>query len=163
GEAFPYVLLAEVARPDFVLTCDPDKLNLGPGARTPVFVKVERRGGFQGPISVEFEGLPDHVTASPLTIGPQMTQGGMVLSAEAEAQRGGTLVQLVGKGELSEAHPLVRRATARQEIYLPGGGRGLFDVATLPVGLTNASDITLEASTDEVTLTPGGTATIDVA
>ena len=25
------MLLAEEARPDFVLTCDPDKLNLGPG------------------------------------------------------------------------------------------------------------------------------------
>jgi hypothetical protein len=62
GEGFGYVLLAEPARPDFVLTCDPDKLNVGPGARTPVFVKVERRGGFKGPVTVECRACP---TASP--------------------------------------------------------------------------------------------------
>ena len=32
GADFGYVLEAEAATPDFVLTCDPDKLNLGPGA-----------------------------------------------------------------------------------------------------------------------------------
>src|SRR5262249_45048713 len=38
GEGFGYVLLSEEARPDFTLTCDPDKLNVGPGNRTPMFV-----------------------------------------------------------------------------------------------------------------------------
>ncbi len=163
ADAFPYVLLAEVARPDFVLTCDPDKLNLGPGARTPVFVKVERRGGFQGAVAIEFEGLPTGVSASPLTIPAKMTQGEIVLAAAPDVAVGGSLVSIVGKAELPDAEPLVRRAVARQEIYLPGGGRGLFDVATLAVGVTAPSDITLEASTDQVTLLPGGTAAIDVS
>ena len=41
GDDFGYVLEAEAATPDFVLTCDPDKLNLGPGARVPIFAQVE--------------------------------------------------------------------------------------------------------------------------
>lgn len=162
GDVFPYVLLAEPARPDFQLTCDPDKLNLGPGARTPVFVKVERRGGFQGAVSVEFEGLPPGLSASPLTIDAKMTQGVIVVTAGPEAAPGGALVTLIGKAESAEDGPLARRVAPRQEIYLPGGGRGLFDVATLAVGVTAPSDITLEAASDEITLTPRGTATIDV-
>src|SRR5262249_37800137 len=39
GPDFGYVLEAQAAQPDFVLTCDPDKLNLGPGGRVPVFVQ----------------------------------------------------------------------------------------------------------------------------
>ena len=41
GATFGYVLLAEAASPDFTLTCDPDLINVGPGGRVPVFVRVD--------------------------------------------------------------------------------------------------------------------------
>ena len=70
------MLEAEAATPDFVLTCDPDKLNVGPGGRVPVFVQVDpprrvRRAG-DGRAGKAF---PPGVAASPLTIPPEMTQG----------------------------------------------------------------------------------------
>lgn len=162
GDDSGYVLLAESAAPDYLLTCDPDKLNLGPGARTPLFVKVERRGGFVGPVSVAFDDLPAGVSASPLTIGPKMTQGEIVVSASAEAVLGGRFVALTGRGQAPDGSAIVRKAQPRQEIYLPGGGRGLYNVSTLVMGITQPSEITLEASTDPIVLTPGGAATIEV-
>ncbi len=43
---------------DFTLSCDPDKLNLGPGPGVPLFVQVVRRAGFRGPVTVDWAGLP---------------------------------------------------------------------------------------------------------
>ncbi len=161
GPEFGYALLAEPAKPDFVATCDPDKINIGPGARTAVFVKLTRRAGFDGPVSFAFEGLPQGVTASALTVPANMTQGVLVVSAAADAKPAATLPTLRAKagtaaGEV--AHPV----GPIQEIYLPGGGRGLFEVATLALGVTKPSDITVDAKPTEVVLKPGESATIDV-
>ncbi len=40
------------------LTCDPDMINVGPGGRVPVFVRVARRQGFSGAVELGWEGLP---------------------------------------------------------------------------------------------------------
>jgi hypothetical protein len=152
------VILAEPARPDFVATCDPDKLNIGPGARTSVFVKLTRRAGFEGPVSFAFEGLPAGVSASALTVPPKMTQGVIVVSAAADAKVAASFVALRAKADGSVSHDV----GPIQEIYLPGGGRGLYPVDTLAVGVTKPSDITVEAKPTEVVLRPGESATIDV-
>src|SRR5262249_55309522 len=81
GDAFGYVLLAEEGQPDFSLVCDPDKINVGPGGRVPVFVKVARRHGFTGPVTLAWDGLPAELSTSALTIGPSMTEGVTVVSA----------------------------------------------------------------------------------
>jgi hypothetical protein len=161
GEGFGYVIEAESAAPDFDLTCDPDKVNVGPGSRVPVFVQVRRRTGFRGPVSLEWSGLPAGVSASPLTIPPAMTQGVIVVSAAPDAKPAATLVSLSGKGD-SPAGAIVRPAVPKQEIYLPGGGRGFYTVDTLALAVTDPSDIIVEAKPKEITLAPGGTATIDV-
>jgi hypothetical protein len=161
GDDFGYVLQAEPAKPDFELTCDPDKQNVGPGGRVPVFVQLTRTGGFNGPVTMEWEGLPPGLSASPLTIPPSMTQGVIVLSASPDSKPAAGLLTLRGKAE-TPAGPILRRATPKQEIYLPGGGRGFYQVNTLALGVTDPSDITVEARPAEITLQPGGTATIDV-
>jgi len=161
GDMFGYVLLAETAKPDFAVTCDPDKLNVGPGGRVPVFVKVERRQGFKGAVSLSWDDLPAGVSASPLVIPASMNEGEIVVSAMAEAKRTAALVTLKGTGQGSEG-PLVRQATPEQEIYLPGGGRGRCDVDTLAVAVTDPSDITVEAIPREVVLAPGESKALEV-
>jgi hypothetical protein len=161
GAEFGYVLEAEAARPDFVLTCDPDKLNVGPDGRVPVFVQVTRRNGFSGPVRLDWDGLPEGVTASPLVIGASMTQGVMIISAAHEVMPAAALVSLRGKAETADG-PIVRSASPKQEIYMPGGGRGVYGVNTLALTVTDPSDITVEAKPETITLTPGGSATIDV-
>jgi hypothetical protein len=153
--------LAEPAKPDFSLTCDPDKLNVGPGGRVPLFVQITRRAGFSGPVAIDLGPLPAGVSASPLVIGPKMTQGVVVVSASKDAKPAATLLALKGKADTS-AGPIVSEVSPKQEIYLPGGGRGIYPVETLALGVTDPSDITVEAAPKAITLKPGGTATIDV-
>ena len=161
GEEFGYVLLAGPAAPDFAVTCDPDKLGVGPGNRAALFVQVARRAGFSGPVTVDLGGLPVGVTASPLTIPAGLTQGVVVVSAAPDAKPAAALLSLDGRSD-TPAGPVARAASPRQEIYMPGGGRGVYPVETLALAVTAPSDVTVEATPGAVTLEPGGKATIDV-
>ncbi len=161
GEAFGYALRAAPAEPDFTIACDPDKLNVGPGGRIPLFVQITRRAGFDGPVTVDLGALPAGVSVSPLTIGAKMTQGVMVVSAAADVPPASLLLDLVGKAE-TKLGAIVRHVEPKQEIYMPGGGRGTYPVNTLALGVTEPDDIKVEASPSTITLKPGGSATIDV-
>jgi hypothetical protein len=161
GVNYPYVVLAEAAGPDFTLVCDPDKINVGPGGRVPVFVRITRRHGFSGAVSLACAGLPEGVAASPLAIGPAMAEGVIVFAARSDAKHAAALVTLSGTGQ-GPAGPIVRQATPQEEIYLPGGGRGRFLVDSLAAAVTDPSDITVEASPRAVALTPGQSAAIDI-
>ena len=158
GEAFGYVLLAEAARPDFTLACDPDMINVGPGGRVPVFVRVTRRQGFTGAVTLELGGPSrgrhgepaddlavddrrrDRVRRRPRT--PSATARSSPSRGPATGRDG----------------PIVRTATPLEEIYLPGGGRGHYPVDTLALAVTDPSDITVEATPREVVLAPGESA-----
>ncbi len=78
-----------------------------------------------------------------------------------DAQPAAALLKLTGQAEI-EGKTLHETAVPKQEIYLPGGGRGLYPVQTLALAVTAESDITVEATPKEITLAPGKTATIDV-
>jgi hypothetical protein len=167
GDTAVYHVEADWARPDFSLHCDPDKAMIGPGSSTAWYVQVTRANGFAGPVRVEVEGLPAGVSASPLTIPPTMTQGLLVLTAAPDARRGAGNVRVVGRATVKREgggeEVLVRRATPNEEIYLPGGGRGRFDVSLQTVAVTEPSDIlAVEVSTRRVILKPGQEARIDV-
>lgn len=167
GDTAVYYLEADWARPDFTLRCDPDKAMIGPGSSTAWYVHVVRQNGFTGPVDVAVEGLPRGVSASPLTVPPTMTQGVVVLTAAADAPRDAVNVQVKGTGRVRGAdgkeEVLVRPATPNEEIYLPGGGRGRFDVALQTVAVTGPSDILqVEVSPREVRLKPGQEVRLDV-
>ncbi len=158
GAALSYVLLAEAARPDFTLVCDPDLINVGPGGRVPLFVRLIRRQGFQGAVTLSWDHLPAGITASPLSIAPAMTEGVIVVSAAPGAKQTASLVSLKGTA-LGSIENAVRPL---EEIYLPGGGRGHYPVDTLALAVTDPSDISVEASPREIVLTPGGSSVVDV-
>jgi hypothetical protein len=161
GETLPYVLLAEEASPDFSLTCDPDMINVGPGGRVPLFVRVARRQGFSAAVDLNLDELPPGVSASPLVIPPSMTEGVIVIEATPGAGRESKLLTLKATGQ-GRAGPIVRKASPLEEIYLPGGGRGHFPVHTLALAVTDPSDITVDATPGEIVLKPGASAAVDV-
>jgi hypothetical protein len=166
GDTFVYYLEADYARPDFALRCDPDKAMIGPGSSTAWYVHVDRQNGFDGPVRVEVKGLPKGVTVNPLTIPAAMTQGLLVLTADAAAAHDAANVQVVGMAVVKTPEgeqTLVRTVTPNQEIYLPGGGRGRFDVGMQTVAVTDPSDILrVEVSAQSLTLKPGGEARLEV-
>jgi hypothetical protein len=166
GPTAVYYIEADWARPDFTIRADGDKAMIGPGSRTAWFVHVVRSNGFSGPVKVEVKGLPPGVTVNPLVIPPSMTQGLLVVSAEAQAKMGGGNVEVVGTAEATfdgKTETLTRKASVNQEIYLPGGGRGRFDVALQTVAVTEASDILdVEVTPKEVRLKPGQEVKLEV-
>jgi hypothetical protein len=167
GETFVYYLEAAEARADFTLRCDPDKAMIGPGSSTAWYAHVDRQNGFDGPVRVEVQGLPKGVTVNPLIIPPSMTQGILVLTADAVAPQDAANVRVIGTATVrrpdGKEETVVRTVTPNQEIYLPGGGRGRFDVNMQTVAVTEPSDILkVEISPQKLTLKPGGEARIEV-
>ncbi|CAN5570250.1 hypothetical protein BH10PLA2_BH10PLA2_21610 [soil metagenome] len=156
GDAFVYYLEATRAEPDFRITFDPDKLAVGPRGNGVCFVRIERINGFTGPVEVKMDGLPPGLSASTLTIGPTMTQGVLVLHAVESAVPDASVFRVFGKATLLGGTEITRQATAREEIYLPGGGRGLFQVSTPVAAVTISPDIAaVQVEPEEVVLSPG--------
>ncbi len=167
GDDYVYYLEADLARPDFTLKCDPSLAMIGPGSRTAWYVQVARQNGFAGPVKVEVKGLPAGVTVNPLTVPANMTQGCLVLSAAPDAKVDAAAVRVVGAAEAADEHgkpvTLTHTATAVDEIYLPGGGRGRLDADMLAVAVTRPSDVLdVRVSANKVVLKPGQEVKIDV-
>src|SRR5262249_54274415 len=157
GDSFVYYIEAPHARPDFTLKCDPDKAMIGPGSSAAWYVQVNRTSGFAGPVQIEVKGLPKEVTASPLTIPPEMTQGVIVLTALPNATHAAANVEVIGTAKIKmsdgKEETVTRIVQPTQEIYFPGGGRGLFDVNLHTVAVTDPSDILkVEVSQTKLTL-----------
>lgn len=166
GDGFVYLLTAKPMSPDFRLRCDDDKMKLGPGNSGAWYLLVDRVFGFNSPITVEVKGLPPGVTATPLTIPPNIAQGCVVLTCASDAKVNVGEVEVVGtataNGVDGKPATVTHRAVPMSEIYLPGGGRAVYEVNTQAVAVTDPSDIVVELSTASVTLAPGGTVKIDV-
>ncbi len=166
GPTYFYNLSALPLHPDFRLKCDADRAMIAPGNRTAWFVIVERKYGAASEVKIELKGLPPGVTASALTIPPEMTQGPIILSAAPDAKIDFSNVEIVGTATLAGADgkPVTVTHTAHplEEIYMPGGGRGQMEVVTAAVGITEPNDIEVSTDTQQVTLMPGGTAKIEV-
>jgi hypothetical protein len=167
GEHFVYAVEVSHVAQDFTLRVDGDKAMIGPGSSAAWYVHLTRLNGFVGPVQVEVKGLPKGVTANPLVIPPTMTQGLLVLTADADAPRCAANVKVVGTARAAgldgKEVTLTRTATPHQEIYSPGGGRARFDVNLQTVGVTDKSDIErVEVSPPTITLKPGQEVKIDV-
>jgi Bacterial pre-peptidase C-terminal domain len=168
GESFVYYLEADWAKPDFTLKVDPSKAMIGPGSRAAWYVQVARSNGFAGPVKIEVNGLPKHVSVNPLVIPPTMTQGLLVLSASADATNPDAAnVDVIGTATLQgpdgKSETITHRATAVEEIYSPGGGRARFDVRMQSVAVTEATDILdVQVKPDKLVLKSGEEVKLDV-
>lgn len=168
-----YYIEADWVKPDFALRCDPDKAMIGPGSSAAWYVHVVRINGFTGPVKVEVQGLPKGVSATPLVIPATMTQGLVVLTAAPDAPQDAANVQIIGTASVPKQslgargdgkdETLTRTVTPNEEIYFPGGGRGVFDVRLQSVAVTQTSDILkVNIQPSVLTLKPGGEARIEV-
>lgn len=167
GEGFVYSLECDFARPDFTLKVDPSKAMIGPGSRTAWYVQVTRTNGFAGPVKIEVKGLPAGVSVNPLTIPENMTQGCIVVSAAEDAKIDASIVSVIGTAEAKDEDgkpaTLTHSATPAEEIYMPGGGRGTFNVVMNAVAVTGPSDVLkVKVNKNRITLKPGEEVKIDV-
>lgn len=171
GPAFGYFLSIRPDVPDFEISVDDDKAGVKPGVNSAWYAKVVRRGGFAGPIDVRVEGLPESIVARSLTIPPTLSNGLILLSAgpkfAANQPASARFVRVVGSAQIpgADGKPRVveHLATSEGEIYLPGGGRGLWEVETQIAATQSVTDLTsVKVTPAVVSLKPGEKATLTV-
>jgi hypothetical protein len=133
-----------------------------------IFVRAERKHGFDGEIQLHVDGLPPHVTASCGRILSGKHQDGcIVLTADANAQPDVAGIQIFGRaivpGDDNASIELTREARVYQETYQPGGGRGHWPVDEHVVSIGAPADIRrVTLDTYDLKLKPGETTSIDV-
>jgi len=167
GTRFVYHLRAELAQPDFELFGEYYYAMLAPGTRMIWFAKIERLNGFDGPVAIEVDGLPDGVTQTPVTIPPGMNHCGIVLFAAPDAGINASLVQVRGRATIKDHEgnefEIVRRGHVTCEQQGSGGGQARWPIETQIVGVTKPLDlVNVTARPEEIKLKPGESAEIDV-
>lgn len=166
GANYFYNLTASPLRPDFRVKCDTDRAMIAPGNRTTWYVIAERKYGFAGEIKAEVKGLPAGVTASPVTIPANMTTATIFLTAAPDTKMDASLVEVLATATLTGADgkpaEVTHKAYPVTEIYIPGGGRGLYEVLTQAVGVSETNDLEVSANTQAVTLKPGQSIKIEM-
>ena len=167
-KSFVYFIRATRSEPYFELYSDTDKTLLTPGNSGAIFVRVERKNGFDGEVQLEIDGLPAGVTAHCGRILAGKGQDGCIVLTAADAQITASNVTIRGTATIPNADGTTKNistvASYYQEIYQPGGGRGHWpaDMHTISVGEPNdIRKITL--STQEITLKPGESQKIDIS
>jgi hypothetical protein len=166
GPTYFYNLTAQRLAPDFRIRYDTDRGMIAPGNRTAWFMMIERKYGFGGEVKIDVSGLPAGVTASPLTLPANITQGAVIFTAAPGAKVDMGLVKVTGTAMLPGADgkpaAVTRTAIPLTEIYLPGGGRGVYEVETSAMAVSEQNDISVSVANPNITIAPGGTAKIEV-
>jgi hypothetical protein len=168
GPQYPYFLKITRSQPYFELYLDTDKTQVTPGGSAALFVRIERKNGFDGEVHLAIDRLPHGVTASCGRILAGKGQDGcIVLDADPDAPPNVSSVAVTGTAacQLADARVLSLSAVAaaQQETYQPGGGRGHWPVAEHVVAVTEYADLrAVRLSTYDITLKPGESQRIEV-
>lgn len=80
---------------------DISPLLLKKGGTVLIPVKIERRHGFDGEITITAEGLPAGVTAAPAIVGGKVEQASLVLTAAENVTAGITPIKVIGKANIA--------------------------------------------------------------
>jgi hypothetical protein len=168
GPGFTYLIQATKAQPYFELEVDTDKTQLAPGVNSPVYVRVVRKNGFTGEVTLGVEGLPPGITATTGRILESGQDGVVILQAAVNAPVGVAIIRFTGSATLPQPDGSALSLTAStrmlQEEYMPGGGRSHWElVSPHVVSVADLKDVrSLKISINEVKLTPGGSQKIEV-
>ncbi|MFP6574487.1 MAG: hypothetical protein VB912_04995 [Pirellulaceae bacterium] len=167
GPEHVYLLKVSPSKEDFRIFADTDKTQLTPGTGGVVFVRIERRNGFEGEVQLHVEGLPKGVQAHcGKILAGKGVDGSIIFQAAADAPMDISNLTIRGTSEIKEGEQvrqLDRRAVVYQETYQPGGGRGHWTVDEHALSVGTVNDIrSLKVSTQEITAKPGESVKIDV-
>ena len=120
--------------PDFGVRVAGGRFRVGRGGSVAIRCEVDRRNGFDGMIRIEPDGLPSGVWAAPLVLGPGVSAGWWVVSANADAAVGYVPLKAKAFGDhqgRSMTHPVAFSETAFLTV-LPGVP---FDLSVAPASL----------------------------
>lgn len=118
SEAFYRLDISPPAGQDFRLTVTPDEINVGQSGSTAVTVNVTRAGGFNAPISLRVDGMPEGLTMSQATVPQGQNAISFTLTAAPNASPGAMgMIRVVGTAVI--AGKPVERVAQPVEVYTP--------------------------------------------
>jgi hypothetical protein len=144
GEGSPrhaYRLTIRQPKPDFRLSLSPEHPGIPTGSSVPVTVSADRIDGFDGPIDVKLEGLPEGFSATTTTIEVGEVTANLLLTAAPDAKTPADPLRLRVVGTARMGEEVVRTAE-------PAGGRALLTVLPKP-------DLTVKTEQRKIVITPG--------
>lgn len=168
GPSYVYFVQITRSEPFFSLFVDTDKTAVSPGTTGVVFVRAEKKNGFDREIQLVVTGLPPGVKAHcGRILAGKGVDGCIVFEADGNAIPVAKNIVISGtsieSAASSDSKQRTAIATVYQETYQPGGGRGHWPVETHVVSVTAPSDLRkVVVSTTEITLKPGESSTIDI-
>jgi len=167
GPGFVYALQVTKAEAKYELWLDSDKTVLAPGTSAVLYVRAARKVRFVGEIQLHVDNVPAGITAVCGKILDGQNDGCIVFIAAKDAKLVAHNLHVRGTSKMDvEGKPVEFNVTAApyQEIYLPGGGRGLYDVAWHTLSVAEPLDITkVKLSKYDISLKPGESVKIDVS
>ncbi len=146
GEARPYRLILREQAPDFRVSAGTYRVNIHKGSAYPVKVTVTRRDGFDAPIAVSLDGLPEGVHASQGVLLPE--DEGIFLRLWADA----------GAASSPRNGTVTIRATAQTEA---GKREHSATMGTITV-VSPQPDLFVHADTDLIEVSQGASAPLAV-
>ncbi len=167
GERFVYHLRVEPSGPDFEVQGEYYYAQIAPGTNMIWFARINRLNGFNGPVEMHVDGLPQGVSLVPVTIPSGMNHCALILTAAEDAPIGASAVQVYGTAQIPGPDGTMRevkrvgRITC--ELQASGGGQARWPIHTSIVGVTKPLDLLkVEAEPAELVLKPGEKAEIKV-
>lgn len=143
GEDYAYRFTIRDPQPDFLITANPTNPNLPEGSKAAVEVAALRTEGFEGPIHVQFEGLPDNIVGTNGTIDPGENSVTLLLTHKPGTQiaNGWARYRIVGNAKINN----------KVAMRVANGGDTLKLIA-----LMSSPDIKVTVKTPKIQITPGG-------
>lgn len=166
GPDFVYRLTVRVPEPDFRLAFAPERLAIGQGSAIPLTVTATRLNGFDGEITLIFEGLPAGVRViGPPKIAEGQAETLLLLVAAPDAPLKASDFRITGTAALN-GKTARRKAQPLLEEYVRNSNNQI-ERATRPsvlprIAVTPPPDMTVTAAPDHLTLAPGKTVEIKV-
>ncbi len=182
GDAFAYFIEITESQPGFFLFTDTDKTPISPGTSGVLYVRCEKKNGFDSEIQLAVDGLPDGVQAHcGRILRGKSTDGCIVFQAKAgmapitapitvygtavvePTEKPDGVPTFIEPGNNQSRRVITQPAIVYQEIYQPGGGRGHWPVESHVVAVMAPADIEqVKVSTTQIKLQPGKSVAIDV-
>lgn len=164
GSAFAYRIAVTETLPGFALEATSDNLNVPQGGVAMLQV-VARRSGYNGPIAIKAEGLPEGVTVCPTVIGDGQKGINLCLQSTAGAKPGQFKdLKIIGEGTIGGKNvtvvadaSLALKAQTNQMPYPPANL-----VNSLALGVAPAAPFSLRTEPAEITFGRNLSATFKV-
>ena len=150
GDDYAYRFTIRDAQPDFLITASPTNPNIAEGSSVAVEVTALRTEGFEGPIDLKFEGLPENITGTQATLPAGENSVTLILSHKGGTQLAGdfTRYRITGQARIGN----------ETAFRVANGGDYLKVIA-----LMKKPDIQVTVKTPRLQMTPGGETKITLA